>query len=41
VSAFIEEAASFPNGTYDDQIDAASQAIQRLSARGPRLRVLG
>lgn len=30
VGAFIDEAASFPNGKHDDQVDAASQALQRL-----------
>jgi predicted phage terminase large subunit-like protein len=27
VASFIEEAATFPNGRYDDQVDAYSQAI--------------
>jgi predicted phage terminase large subunit-like protein len=27
---FIDEAAAFPNGKHDDQVDAASQALQRL-----------
>jgi predicted phage terminase large subunit-like protein len=30
VDGFIDEAAAFPNGTHDDQVDAASQALQRL-----------
>lgn len=30
VSDFIEEAASFPNGTHDDQVDALTQALQFL-----------
>ncbi len=29
--AFINEAAVFPNGTHDDQIDAASRAFHRLT----------
>jgi predicted phage terminase large subunit-like protein len=28
--ALIEEAAAFPNGAHDDQVDAASQALSRL-----------
>lgn len=30
VGEFIEEAAAFPNGAHDDQVDAASQALTRL-----------
>lgn len=30
VSDFIEESAAFPNGTYDDQVDAMTQAISYL-----------
>lgn len=30
VGQFIEEHASFPNGVYDDQVDATSQAINRM-----------
>ncbi len=26
----IDEAASFPNGKHDDQVDALSQALNRL-----------
>lgn len=33
VSDFLEEACSFPLGPHDDQIDAASGAFGRLSAR--------
>ena len=33
VDAFIEEAAAFPNGAHDDQVDAASQALNRLLNR--------
>lgn len=28
---FVEECAAFPNGAHDDQVDAMSQAIRRLS----------
>jgi predicted phage terminase large subunit-like protein len=31
---YLEEAAQFPNGEHDDQVDAFSQAVSRLSARG-------
>jgi predicted phage terminase large subunit-like protein len=30
VDDFIEECASFPNGSHDDQVDAMSQALARL-----------
>ena len=30
VTGFIEECAQFPNGAYDDQVDAMSQALIRL-----------
>lgn len=30
VNAFIEECAAFPNGANDDQVDAATQALNRL-----------
>lgn len=30
VGAFISEATSFPNGTHDDQVDQASQALAEL-----------
>ena len=30
VEGFIEECASFPNGRYDDQVDAMTQALNRL-----------
>jgi predicted phage terminase large subunit-like protein len=29
VSDFIEECVQFPNGTYDDQVDAMTQALLR------------
>jgi predicted phage terminase large subunit-like protein len=32
VEAFIEEAAQFPNGRNDDQVDAMTQALTRLRA---------
>ncbi len=31
VSDFVEECASFPNGTHDDQVDAMSQGLNYLS----------
>jgi predicted phage terminase large subunit-like protein len=31
VSDFIEECAKFPNGTFDDQVDAMTQALNRLN----------
>jgi predicted phage terminase large subunit-like protein len=31
VNDFVEECANFPNGTYDDQVDAMSQALLRLT----------
>ncbi len=33
VGAFIEEAAAFPLGKHDDQVDAFSQAVSRLMLR--------
>jgi predicted phage terminase large subunit-like protein len=33
VTGFIEECAAFPNGAYDDQVDAMSQALVRLGTR--------
>lgn len=30
VGDFVDECASFPNGSHDDQVDAASQALERL-----------
>jgi predicted phage terminase large subunit-like protein len=30
VAEFIEEACAFPNGRYDDQVDAMTQALNRL-----------
>lgn len=37
VDAFVEEAAVFPNGPHDDQVDAMSQALLRLKKRSPML----
>lgn len=34
VQEFIHEFASFPKGTHDDQIDAATQALSRLMPQG-------
>lgn len=31
VNGFIEECSSFPNGRNDDDVDAMSQALARLS----------
>ena len=33
VGGFIDEAAAFPNGAHDDQVDGASQALRRLLLR--------
>ncbi|KEO81047.1 phage terminase large subunit [Tumebacillus flagellatus] len=33
VHDFIEECAAFPNGAHDDQVDAMSQALNRLSGK--------
>lgn len=35
VHDFVEECAAFPNGTHDDQVDAATQAIHRLREQSP------
>lgn len=34
VGHFVEEAASFPNGAHDDQVDTMTQALHYLSTRG-------
>ncbi|HOO12358.1 MAG TPA: phage terminase large subunit, partial [Bacillota bacterium] len=34
INDFIEECASFPNGAHDDQVDAMTQALQRLMHSG-------
>lgn len=36
VRGFIEEATTFPTGTYDDQIDTASKGLKLLSAAGDK-----
>lgn len=36
VGGFVDEAASFPNGTHDDQVDTMSQALNRIFIRGGR-----
>lgn len=33
---FVDEAASFPRGTHDDQVDAMSQALRRLHRGAPQ-----
>jgi predicted phage terminase large subunit-like protein len=37
VGGFIEECAAFPNGAYDDQVDAMTQALVRLGRAKPKL----
>ena len=34
-AAFFEELEAFPEGTYDDQVDAGSDAIEELAGSGP------
>jgi predicted phage terminase large subunit-like protein len=34
VQDFVEECAAFPTGRHDDQVDAMSQALQRLTKHG-------
>jgi len=41
VQQFVDETAAFPAAAHDDQVDAMTQAIRRLSNPGPRIRVLG
>ena len=36
VEALIDEAAAFPNGSHDDQVDAMSQGLARLLLQGQR-----
>lgn len=38
-SFLIEEAAAFPNGAHDDQVDAMTQAVSRLLLTSPTPRV--
>ena len=40
VQGFVDELAGFPNAAFDDQVDAFSQAISRMSRTLPRIRVL-
>lgn len=37
VGKFIDECASFPNGTHDDQVDACTQALDRMLGQGTGL----
>jgi predicted phage terminase large subunit-like protein len=39
IDAFIEEAAAFPNGRNDDQVDAMTQALNRLRSSDGRYSV--
>jgi predicted phage terminase large subunit-like protein len=44
VEGLIDEAAAFPNGTHDDQVDTTSQALNRLllqRRKGPRMSFAG
>jgi len=36
VNDFIEECAGFPNGTHEDQVDAMTQALLRLTLPSPQ-----
>jgi hypothetical protein len=38
VRDFIEEAAAFPNGSHDDQVDAYTQAILRMRRGATEIR---
>lgn len=38
VQGFVEEAAAFPRGAHDDQVDAMTQAFPRLERTRPRVR---
>ena len=37
VGKFVDECASFPNGTHDDQVDACTQALDRVLGQGTGL----
>ncbi len=39
VGGFVEECSAFPNGSHDDQVDMASQALTRLMVNAVRPRV--
>ncbi len=41
VQTYLLELTTFPASTYDDQTDATTQALTRLTQPGPRLRILG
>jgi predicted phage terminase large subunit-like protein len=36
VDGLIDEAAAFPNGVHDDQVDTMTQALNRIFIRGGR-----
>lgn len=36
IADFVDEAASFPNGVHDDQVDTMTQALNRIFIRGGR-----
>jgi predicted phage terminase large subunit-like protein len=40
-AAFIDELCSFPNGSYDDQVDASSGAFNKLAAKPPPGKPIG
>jgi predicted phage terminase large subunit-like protein len=40
VEDFLEEATAFPHGRHDDQVDAMTQALNRLRHSGGRFKVL-
>jgi predicted phage terminase large subunit-like protein len=40
VEEFLEEAIAFPQGRHDDQVDAMTQALNRLRQSGGRFKVL-
>lgn len=41
VEAFIDEAAAFPNGAHDDQVDMASQHLKRWAAGAGKATLVG
>lgn len=41
INDFVEECAAFPNGKYDDQVDAMTQALNKLADRFGGSRALG
>lgn len=38
LAAYLEEMASFPNGSHDDQVDATSQALSKIARPATRAR---